>query len=235
MKTFWKTSFISLMISLCVVLFISGACSEQGSTSDSVKTVSGAIVDGYRVIEVNPQDKALFVTVFRGDYVKFKADGSLLGRRVEIPELNLDMQIVKDIDKAPFFKMEAHGDFILRIGDIQGTIKVVGYLESNYHELSASETRDLINKDKPVLLDVRTRPEYKNGHIADSVLIPVQEIQSRLSELTQYKEEKIILYCASGNRSTVASKILIDQGFRQIYNLKGGIKDWARQGYPVVR
>ena len=66
-------------------------------------------------------------------------------------------------------------------------------------------------------------------------MIPVRNLQTRLRELAPYKNQDILIYCATGNRSTVASKILIDNGFKRIYNMRYGISLWGRENYPVVR
>jgi rhodanese-related sulfurtransferase len=67
------------------------------------------------------------------------------------------------------------------------------------------------------------------------VLLPVQQLQGRLGDLAAYKDREILVYCATGNRSTVASKILIDNGFKQIVNMRHGIYDWAKKNFPVTR
>ena len=77
--------------------------------------------------------------------------------------------------------------------------------------------------------------EYATGRLENSTLIPVQELQQRYTELARYKDENIFIYCATGNRSTVAAKILIDNGFTRIHNLRYGLFDWADNGYPVSR
>jgi rhodanese-related sulfurtransferase len=82
---------------------------------------------------------------------------------------------------------------------------------------------------------VRTPAEFKAGHLPHAVLIPVQELQRRIGELAAYRNKDILVYCATGNRSTVASKILIDQGFTNIANLRNGIVDWQRRNYPMTR
>ena len=68
-----------------------------------------------------------------------------------------------------------------------------------------------------------------------SVLIPVQELQSRYKEISDYKNQDILIYCATGNRSTVASKILIDNGFKRIFNMRYGIYEWSQDKYPVIK
>ena len=80
------------------------------------------------------------------------------------------------------------------------------------------------------LFDVRTPEEYNSGHIAGAVNIPVEVLQSRLSEVP--RDRPIIVYCHSGNRSTQAANILADAGYTNIRNL-GGINAWVDQGYPI--
>ena len=67
------------------------------------------------------------------------------------------------------------------------------------------------------------------------MLIPLQELQKRLKEIEAYKEREVLLYCATGNRSTVAAKILIDNGFQHITNMRYGITDWAREKFTIAR
>jgi phage shock protein E len=81
-----------------------------------------------------------------------------------------------------------------------------------------------------LLVDVRTPEEYASGHIAGSVNIPLQELQSRMSEIPS--NQAVVLYCRSGNRSGQAATLLRDAGYTQIYDL-GGIIDWAAAGLPV--
>jgi len=91
----------------------------------------------------------------------------------------------------------------------------------------------LKDKNKYFLLDVRTQEEYKEGFIENSILIPVSELESRLSEISASKP--VIVYCASGNRSKQAADILVKNNFNPVYNMLGGITEWAKKGYPIVK
>jgi len=84
-----------------------------------------------------------------------------------------------------------------------------------------------------LLLDVRTQQEYDQSHLQDSILIPVQELAARINEIEDYKDKPVYVYCRSGNRSMSAISILEDQGFTDLYNMKGGITSWINQGLPV--
>ena len=84
-----------------------------------------------------------------------------------------------------------------------------------------------------IILDVRDRSEYRVNHICDAILIPIQELESRLSELYSYNDTEIIVYCMSGVRSTLGSQILDENGFTKIYNMEGGIGGWISAGYET--
>ncbi|MBU0479571.1 MAG: sulfurtransferase [Proteobacteria bacterium] len=75
-----------------------------------------------------------------------------------------------------------------------------------------------------VLLDVRQPKEYEAEHLPGAVLAPMKELAEKLKELDPQKP--VIVYCASGGRSTIAARFLSGKGFQEVYNLSGGIKKW---------
>ena len=94
-----------------------------------------------------------------------------------------------------------------------------------------------IRTDKSlVLLDVRSREEYNDelGHLENSILIPVNELEERVGELARYKDKTVIVYCSLGIRSARAAKFLTKKGF-SVLSLVGGLTRWNRDHYPVVR
>jgi len=104
-----------------------------------------------------------------------------------------------------------------------------------YENLDSKSFYKMIQQEKNiVILDVRTPEEYdKDGHIPNSILIPVQVLPQHIKDLEKFKDKKILVYCRSGNRSSVASKFLEQNGFKNVYNLKYGIIDWKKEGLPV--
>jgi len=194
--------------------------------------ISGRLVDGYRVLRVETDAGDLAFTVYRGDYLKFVADAE---QRLVIPQLDVDVAVGRSTAAATVVKAKQVGRFDLSMGDRRGVLQVVGYRRGAYTELSSKDAKKVLTDQRPLLLDVRTRREFAQARIAGARLIPVQELQRRLAELSPYKEKPILIYCATGNRSTVASKILNDQGFTHIYNLRRGIVGWHRDGLPVER
>ena len=131
--------------------------------------------------------------------------------------------------------MKTSGNFAFSLGEMSGVIEVVDFDRPNYREVTAQQAAELIGNTEPLVLDVRTPKEYQQGHLEGSVLIPLQELQTRWPEIADYRNQDVLIYCATGNRSTVASKILIDSGFKRIVNMRHGIVDWAQQGLPFVQ
>lgn len=85
------------------------------------------------------------------------------------------------------------------------------------------------------LVDVRTPEEFAAGHITDAINIDFKntDFKSNLSQLD--KTQPVYLYCGSGNRSTQAKNILVNEGFTVVYNHKGYFQDWVSNGYPVTQ
>ena len=71
-------------------------------------------------------------------------------------------------------------------------------------------------KDGAIIIDVRTKGEYQQGHIKGSQNIPLDVLSSNLSKLN--KEKTIITCCASGMRSAQAKSILLSNGFSNVHN-----------------
>lgn len=99
--------------------------------------------------------------------------------------------------------------------------------------IAPAEAAKLIKETTDLqLIDVRTPAEYSEGHLDNAKLIPLQELESRLSEID--KTKPILLYCRSGNRSGNALKILRDKGYDQAKHVAGGINAWKAAGLPIT-
>ncbi len=230
--------FNKIVLTLLSLLFISYATSCTSSDSnnpDNNQSISGTVVSGYRILPIQKSLDRVNLTVFRGDYIKFKFDNTIITPLLSIPELSIEQRLSADINRALYFKMKKTGLFSFSLGNVRGDLKVIDYHQANYKEVTSKEAAELIRNIRPLILDVRTGNEYKQGYLKDSILIPVQQLQARITEIGGYKNQDILIYCATGNRSTVASKILIDKGFKRIYNMRHGIYDWHKNKYPIIR
>jgi len=96
--------------------------------------------------------------------------------------------------------------------------------------MTVSELREVMKTDSNlVILDVRTPPELTGplGHIDGVLNIPVQVLEQRIHELDKYKDKNIAVICRSGNRSGIATPILIEHGFKAV-NVLGGMRAYNK-------
>ena len=92
------------------------------------------------------------------------------------------------------------------------------------------------NQNNPnfIIIDVRTREELNAGHIAKASMVDYesQDFNAKISELDRNK--KYLVYCRSARHSGLAAKVMKDLGFREVYDMAKGIKQWKAEGLPVV-
>ena len=86
--------------------------------------------------------------------------------------------------------------------------------------VTCNEMLELVD-DGAVLIDVRTLAEYNAQHLDGAINLPVDNIGDTINNKVTDKETKIVLYCRSGNRSATAGQILIDMGYKNVYDMGG--------------
>lgn len=100
-----------------------------------------------------------------------------------------------------------------------------------YHEIFAKEAEELLTVDlrpnEVFWLDVRTNAEFTKQHIPGAKLIPVEDLEMRYQTEVSSTIEKIVVYCASGDRSRLACDFLSRHEFGNVYHIKDGLQAWA--------
>lgn len=104
-----------------------------------------------------------------------------------------------------------------------------------YSSISPTQSTQLINRENALILDVRENNEYSEGHIINSLHIPLSNIKTRMNELEKYKSQNVIVACRSGNRSSHACATLKKEGFEQVFNLSGGVMAWKSANLPLIK
>lgn len=113
------------------------------------------------------------------------------------------------------------------LGCAKQTAKTDGDKSGGYQKITPAVVKERLDKgEKLIIVDVRTKEEYDSGHIAKSLLIPYDEIETRASALLPNKNAAIIVYCRSGRRSEIAAKSLVKLGYTNVADM-GAISDWA--------
>ncbi|MCA9055929.1 MAG: FAD-dependent oxidoreductase [Planctomycetaceae bacterium] len=104
-----------------------------------------------------------------------------------------------------------------------------GLLRGDHPQIDVDELTPLPAEDRPFVLDVRSPTEFSHGAIPDAVNIPIDELRSRLDELPRDRE--IAAYCFVGQRGYLATRILLQSGFRA-RNISGGYRTWRLWNRP---
>jgi len=106
-------------------------------------------------------------------------------------------------------------------------------------DIGVQEAFELIQRNQGntnfIIIDIRTTQEFNEGHIENAVNIDFYSeiFKEDLDKLD--KNKTYFIYCRSGNRSGRAMPIMKELGFKEVYNLSVGIKEWIAEGLPVVK
>lgn len=97
--------------------------------------------------------------------------------------------------------------------------------------ITPTELKQRLDNGEPlVLLDVRENWEYETCHIEGSALMPMSQVMSQIGSLD--KEAETVFICHHGSRSQQVAQFLESQGFKHVYNLEGGVDEWAQTVDP---
>lgn len=104
---------------------------------------------------------------------------------------------------------------------------------TGYDNISIQDYSDTYadNKAEHILIDVRTKGEYQEGHLPNAINIPLNELDKRVGEIPQ--DKPVVVVCASGNRSKSGASKLVSAGYDDVSNLKGGTMKWMMSGNSI--
>ena len=122
---------------------------------------------------------------------------------------------------------------VLAILTACGATTTISNTTSTSKEITVAQLKNMLDQNENfLLLDVRTPAEFvQDGRVAQSTLIPLQELEQRLNELPT--DKPIVCICRSGNRSAAACDLLRSRGYEAI-NVASGIRAWKAADYPTV-
>lgn len=108
--------------------------------------------------------------------------------------------------------------------NLLNTIKKMLSYRTSSREISYKEVlRIMQDNPEAVLIDVRSAQEYKEGHLENSISIPVYDLAKNIVTKINKRDSIIILYCQTGKRSKKAAKILGDLCYTNVYTIKDGL------------
>ena len=100
-------------------------------------------------------------------------------------------------------------------------------------QVSAADAKALLDKGGYIFLDVRTSKEFKSGHIPGAVWLSRGLLEFKIAKKVPDKNANIVIYCKSGGRGSLATDTLGKMGYKNVKNMDGGWKAWAKAGYPI--
>lgn len=109
--------------------------------------------------------------------------------------------------------------------------------EGYISEIDVKTVQEKLLQEKDIILiDVRTVEEYKEAHLGNAILIPLQTLEEDITENKDIsKNDEIIVYCRSGKRSMQAYELLKLLGYKNVSSMAGGIKEWKSTSYKVCK
>lgn len=106
---------------------------------------------------------------------------------------------------------------------------------SSIKQITVEEVSLSIQEGKQViLLDVRTQGEYARGHLQNSINLPTDELEEKISGVIPDKNQLIYVYCLSGARSDMAVDYLSQIGYHNVLSMKSGLLAWRALKYELV-
>jgi rhodanese-related sulfurtransferase len=172
------------------------------------------------------------LTTFHNYYTKQKKSGKNVLWNKYILEFSMTKKIKKTKQKSNKFNtwLILGGIVIISLAVLFGTQlgnTDVAVLPLEVNVSQAYEMRE----SGAFVLDVREPDEWETVHIPGATLIPLGELENRLTELPENRD--ILVVCRSGNRSAAARDVLLNAGFENVTSMAGGMNDWVNQSFET--
>ena len=99
------------------------------------------------------------------------------------------------------------------------------------HTINASTLlQQMASGTAPVIVDVRSEREFRDGHVPGAVNVPFWHVSSNLAAIHSAKDHDLVVYCGHGPRAMIAGRALRKHGFTRVVYLKGHFSKWRSEG-----
>ena len=102
-------------------------------------------------------------------------------------------------------------------------------------DIGMLEATRLLNKENPLVIDVREPSELTGGRLPNAMHIPLSQLKDRGGEIARYTARPVIVYCDRGVRGGAAVAALTRLGFTRVQSLRGGVRAWKDAGLPLAK
>lgn len=130
----------------------------------------------------------------------------------------------------------ANHPWLVSMAALAAVLVIVFEVRARRDAFGAISAQDLIRLQNQgaLLVDLRAPDAYSTGHIAGARRMDSAEMLSASDTLKKYKEKPLIVYCESGSTGAAAARVLAGQGFKQAFNLRGGVTAWRTENLPLT-
>ena len=118
-------------------------------------------------------------------------------------------------------------------GDYSTKKELVLEAKARIRQVSVDRAKDMLDAGGTYFLDLREEREYRAGHVPGAINIPRGWLEFRIETLVPERDADIVLYCRSGDRSSLGALTLGRMGYANAVNLDGGWQAWDKADYPV--
>jgi rhodanese-related sulfurtransferase len=101
--------------------------------------------------------------------------------------------------------------------------------------VSLEQARAEHESGKVLMIDIRETQEHATGVAQGVVLLPMSQVAQRVAEIPKQVDQPVLLICNTQNRSRAVTEALQEQGFTNIRYVDGGMSEWAKRGWPMVK
>jgi rhodanese-related sulfurtransferase len=101
--------------------------------------------------------------------------------------------------------------------------------------VSLEQARAEHESGKVLMIDIREPQEHATGVAQGVVLLPMSQVAQRVAEIPKQSDQPVLLICNTQNRSRAVTEALQEQGFTNIRYVDGGMSEWTRRGWPMVK
>ena len=119
---------------------------------------------------------------------------------------------------------------------VAAVLVIVFEIRARRDAYAGSSPQDLIRLQNQgaLVIDLRSPEAFGAGHIGGARRMDSAEMLTAGDSLKKYKEKNVIVYCDSGSTGAAAARVLERQGFKQVFNLKGGLTGWRSENLPLA-
>ncbi len=121
------------------------------------------------------------------------------------------------------------------MGELNRFQKLVAEAKKHIAEISPNETREQLDRDAAVVIDVREESDWREGHIQGARHLSRGIIELEIEEEIPQLDQPIVCYCGGGSRAALVTESLQKMGYKNVRSIRGGLRAWKEAGLPIEK